>query len=101
MWLRIRPTLFALSLLACSSCGGPKSVRPMQPASEPPAPPVVDCDAGLKVIPPELPEPTSSDPGALWMDDDFIIRTYGEARRQLIELVACVERWRRLTSPSK
>lgn len=96
---KTRALLCAVCLLALSSCDARKSVRPTLPQDSPPPLPQVDCDASLKVIPPELPEPTSDDPGAFWTDDDFIIRTYGEARRQLIALVACVERWRKETAP--
>lgn len=96
---KTRALLAVAFLLALSSCDARKSVRPTLPADSPPALPQVDCDSSLKVIPPELPEPTSDDPNELATQDDFIIRTYGEARRQLIALVACVERWRTETAP--
>lgn len=96
---RTRALMLVACLLALSSCDARKSARPTLPASSPPPLPQVDCDPSLKVIPPTLPEPTSDDPGELWTDDDFIIRAYGEARRQVIALVACVERWRRETAP--
>lgn len=60
---------------------------------------MVDCPANLKATPPEIPIAETGDPNAIAEADDWLISVYGNTRRQVLALVACVNRWRDLTSP--
>ena len=92
--------LLALCLLICSGCGTHKSVRQTPPpAASPPPLPVVDCPASYKRPPPEIPIAETGDPNTIAIDDDAIVRAYGEVARQLWGLIRCVNDWHTRTTP--